>query len=57
MKPRKKNDALQFAVCINNDEYPASLELHKIYRVDALRAHYGNQPIGGIRKRERQSKK
>jgi hypothetical protein len=26
MKPR-------FAVCIDNSEYPASLELHKIYRV------------------------
>ena len=23
----------KFAVCINNREYPASLELHKIYRV------------------------
>jgi hypothetical protein len=23
----------QFAICINNSEYPASLELHKIYRV------------------------
>jgi hypothetical protein len=23
----------KFAVCINNSEYPASLELHKIYRV------------------------
>lgn len=23
----------QFAVCINNSEYPASLELHKIYRI------------------------
>ena len=23
----------KFAVCIRNDEYPASLELHKIYRV------------------------
>ncbi len=22
-----------FAVCINNGQYPASLELHKIYRV------------------------
>ncbi len=32
MKPQKK-EALQFAVCINNAEYPASLELHKIYRV------------------------
>jgi hypothetical protein len=24
---------LQFVVCVNNSEYPASLELHKIYRV------------------------
>jgi hypothetical protein len=23
----------QFAACISNSEYPASLELHKIYRV------------------------
>lgn len=23
----------KFAVCINNSEYPASLELHKIYRI------------------------
>ncbi len=23
----------EFAVCIDNDGYPASLELHKIYRV------------------------
>ena len=23
----------KFAVCIHNDEYPASLERHKIYRV------------------------
>jgi len=23
----------RFVVCINNDGYPASLELHKIYRV------------------------
>jgi len=23
----------KFVVCINNSEYPASLELHKIYRV------------------------
>ena len=22
-----------FAICINNSEYPASLELHKVYRV------------------------
>jgi hypothetical protein len=24
---------LRFAVCLNNSDYPASLELHKIYRV------------------------
>ena len=24
---------MRFAVCIDNDGYPASLELHKIYRV------------------------
>lgn len=23
----------KFAVCVNNEEYPVSLELHKIYRV------------------------
>jgi hypothetical protein len=23
----------QFAICVNNAEYPASLELHKVYRV------------------------
>lgn len=23
----------RFAVCVNNSEYPVSLELHKIYRV------------------------
>jgi len=28
-----KNSTLLFAVCIKNSEYPASLELHKIYRV------------------------
>ncbi len=28
----KKRD-IRFAVCVNNDGYPASLELHKIYRV------------------------
>lgn len=32
MKQRKKS-ALKFVVCVNNTEYPASLELHKIYRV------------------------
>ncbi|MCA1633140.1 MAG: hypothetical protein LC802_05320 [Acidobacteria bacterium] len=30
---QKKNPALRFAVCVNNSDYPASLELHKIYRV------------------------
>ena len=29
----EKEQSIKFAVCINNDEYPASLELHKIYRV------------------------
>jgi len=32
MKKIKKT-FLEFVVCINNDNYPASLELHKIYRV------------------------
>ena len=31
-KPRHA-PARQFAVCIENAEYPASLELHKIYRI------------------------
>ena len=31
MSQRKLN--LKFAVCINNAEYRASLELHKIYRI------------------------
>jgi hypothetical protein len=30
---RHKSLAKQFAVCINNRGYPASLEMHKIYRV------------------------
>jgi hypothetical protein len=29
----QKKPAFKFVVCINNAEYPASLELHKIYRV------------------------
>jgi len=29
----QKKPAFKFAVCINNADYPASLELHKIYRV------------------------
>jgi len=32
MKTRKTSNP-QFAICINNSEYPVSLELHKIYRV------------------------
>jgi hypothetical protein len=30
---QEQKTSLQFAVCINNSAYPASLELHKIYRV------------------------
>lgn len=30
---QKHKPAARFAVCINNADYPASLELHKIYRV------------------------
>ena len=30
---RAKHETPQFAVCIDNAKYPASLELHKIYRV------------------------
>jgi hypothetical protein len=32
MKTRKPSVS-QFAICVENSEYPASLELHKIYRV------------------------
>ncbi len=32
MKTRKPA-RLRFAICIDNSEYPASLELHKIYRM------------------------
>jgi hypothetical protein len=28
-----KEVSSEFVVCVNNEEYPASLELHKIYRV------------------------
>ena len=34
MKKSKQNIS-DFVVCINNSDYPASLELHKIYRVIA----------------------
>ena len=30
---RQKTSAAHFAVCVDNRGYPASLELHKIYRV------------------------
>ena len=30
---RRRRSASEFAVCINNSGYPASLELHKIYRI------------------------
>jgi hypothetical protein len=29
----RKTTAPRFAICIDNSEYPASLELHKVYRV------------------------
>jgi hypothetical protein len=32
-KTVRKTESKKFAVCVNNAEYPASLELHKIYRV------------------------
>ncbi|MEP6569434.1 MAG: hypothetical protein ABJC10_06625 [Acidobacteriota bacterium] len=32
MKELKKSPN-RFAVCVNNADYPASLELHKIYRI------------------------
>ncbi len=32
MKTTRRSTA-RFAICVNNSEYPASLELHKIYRV------------------------
>jgi hypothetical protein len=28
-----KRSKPRFAICVNNSEYPASLELHKIYRI------------------------
>jgi hypothetical protein len=30
---RQEEKEIRFAVCVNNGDYPASLELHKIYRV------------------------
>lgn len=31
MRPRRLSR--QFAICVDNSEYPVSLELHKVYRV------------------------
>ncbi len=28
-----KRSTVRYAICVDNSEYPASLELHKIYRV------------------------
>ena len=33
MMKHSENVQPRFAVCINNTDYPASLELHKIYQV------------------------
>ncbi len=30
---KKTKTTPSFAICVNNNEYPASLELHKIYRI------------------------
>ncbi len=30
---KRKTSVPRFAICVNNSEYPVSLELHKIYRV------------------------
>ena len=32
MKTRKR-PAFRLAICIDNSEYPASLEMHKVYRI------------------------
>jgi hypothetical protein len=29
----QQNQTLQFAICLNNEGYPASLEIGKVYRV------------------------
>ena len=39
---KKENQLLQFALCLNNEGYPASLEVGKLYRVipdDEAAAH------------------
>lgn len=29
----RKKESVQFAICVSNDGYPASLELRKVYRL------------------------
>jgi hypothetical protein len=43
MTMKQQNLAMKYLVCINNEDYPASLELRKIYRVlpDARAARHG----------------
>ncbi|MBK9708643.1 MAG: hypothetical protein IPO77_17055 [Acidobacteria bacterium] len=36
---------VKFAVCLNNTDYPASLELHKIYRVIADKEAFANSDL------------
>ena len=42
-----KQQFTHFAICINNTEYPASLEMHKVYRVisDANAEKHGDLRI------------
>ena len=30
---KRQKDAVQFLLCVNADDYPASLEVRKVYRV------------------------
>ena len=41
----QKKNLSEFVVCINNSDYPASLELHKIYRVIADKEAEGKGDI------------
>lgn len=41
MSQRESESSGQFAVCVRNDEYPASLELRKLYRV--LEGRFANE--------------
>jgi hypothetical protein len=31
--PKRPHKKAEYVICINNEGYPASLELHKVYRV------------------------